>query len=264
MSGGRVEGRIAVVTGGAQGIGEGIVRRLVEDGASVLIADLQEARATELARALSASGARAAAVGVDVADRSSVDEIPRAVEAAFGAPLDLLVCNAGVQTFQHAVDVSTEEWDRVVDVNARGTLYSLQMAAHAMDASASPARSIVATASIQARLGSPYYPHYSASKAAVLSLVRSFALTLAPQGIRVNAVAPGVIDTPLWEVADRAISALRGVAPGSAREARIAAVPLGRMGTPEDVAASVAFLASDDAAYITGECLHVCGGDVML
>ncbi|WP_257790999.1 SDR family NAD(P)-dependent oxidoreductase [Mycetocola zhujimingii] len=260
----RLQDRIAVVTGGAQGIGEGIVRRLVADGARVLIADLQYDRAAALADELNAAGASAAAARVDVADKSSVDEIPSQVEDAFGAPFDLLVCNAGVQTFQHAVDVSAEEWDRVLDVNARGTLFSMQMAARAINTDPTSFPAIVAMASIQARLGSPYYPHYSASKAAVLSLVRSFAVTLAPRGIRVNAVAPGVIDTPLWAVADEKISALKGVAPGSARESRIAAVPLGRMGTPEDVAASTSFLASSDASYITGECIHVSGGDVML
>lgn len=230
----------------------------------MLIADLNVDRATDLAAEIVASGASAAAARVDVAEKASVDAIPAHVAEAFGAPFDVLVCNAGVQTFQHAVDVSAEEWDRVLDVNARGTLFSMQMAARAINTDPASLPAIVAIASIQARLGSPYYPHYSASKAAVLSLVRSFALTLAPHGIRVNAVAPGVIDTPLWGVADEKISALKGIAPGSAREARIAAVPLGRMGTPEDVAASTSFLASADASYITGECIHVCGGDVML
>ena len=264
MSGGKLAGRTAVVTGGAQGIGEGIVRRLVADGAQVLIADLQIERAASLAEELGGDGIKVLAAAVDVAEQQSVDAIPELVEAAFGAPFDLMVCNAGVQTFQHAVDVSSEEWDWVLDVNARGTLYCMQMAARsiAKDPDLSPA--VVAVASIQARLGSPFYPHYSASKAAVLSLVKSFALTLAPQGIRVNAVAPGVIDTALWAVADQKLSSLRGIEPGSSKAARIASVPLGRMGTAEDVAASTSFLASSDASYITGECLHVCGGDVML
>jgi NAD(P)-dependent dehydrogenase (short-subunit alcohol dehydrogenase family) len=181
------------------------------------------------------------------------------VVAAFGDPYEYFVCNAGVQTFQKAVDVTVAEWDRVLDINARGTLLSIQAAATMPAGSA-----IVAMASIQGRLGGPYYPHYSASKAAVLSLVKSFALALAGNGIRVNAVAPGIIDTPLWDEADRRLSALKGEEPGMARAERIAAVPLGRAGTPADVAAAVSFLLSDDASYITGECIHVCGGDVML
>src|SRR5690606_29022766 len=102
------------------------------------------------------------------------------------------------------------------------------------------------------------------SKAAVLSLVKSFAAALAPQGIRVNAVAPGIVDTPLWDRADATLSALKGQDAGEARKARIAAVPLQRAGTPADMAAATSFLLSPDASYITGECIHVCGGDVML
>lgn len=260
MTGGRLHGRVAVVTGAAQGIGAGIAARLAADGARVLVTDVNADEAERTADTIRAGGGDAQATFVDVSDRDSIFSVPDTVRSVFGAPLDLMVCNAGVQTFQHALDVTVEEWDKVLDVNARGTMLTMQMCGKAMDAKGA----IVAVASIQGRLGSPFYPHYSASKAAVLSLVRSFALTLAPRGVRVNAVAPGVIDTPLWEVADKEISRLRGIVPGSARKDRIAAVPLGRPGTPEDVAASVSFLASDDASYITGECIHVCGGDVML
>ncbi|WP_158241054.1 SDR family NAD(P)-dependent oxidoreductase [Mycolicibacterium goodii] len=260
----RFQSRIAVVTGAAQGIGAGIAERLVFEGAKVLVADLDLDAAEATARRL---GSSASAFRLDVADRASVDTLPEATRTAFGATMDLLVCNAGVQTWTRAVDVTTEEWDACLDVNARGALYCLQMASRAMSQAVpgSPeAPAIVAMASIQGRLAGPYYPHYSASKAAVLSLVKSFAVALAPQGIRVNAVAPGIVDTPLWDRADTALSALTGNNAGEARTARIAAVPLQRAGTPADVAAAAAFLLSPDASYITGECVHVCGGDVML
>lgn len=261
---GRFDGRVAVVTGAAQGIGAGVAERLVSEGARVLVADVNLDAAEETTSLL---GERAAAFRLDVADRASVDAIPGAALTAFGVPMDLLVCNAGIQTWTRAVDVSTEEWDSILDVNARGILYCLQMASRAMPraipgSSAAPA--IVAMASIQGRLAGPFYPHYSASKAAVLSLVRSFAAALAPQGIRVNAVAPGIVDTPLWDRADAVLSELKGQDAGEARRARVAAVPLQRPGTPADMAAATAFLLSDDASYITGECIHVCGGDVML
>jgi NAD(P)-dependent dehydrogenase (short-subunit alcohol dehydrogenase family) len=253
-------GRVAVVTGAAQGIGAGIAARLGGEGARVVVADINTVKAQELADHIVARGGDAKAVTLAVSDPESVRGLGAAVDEAYGEAFSYLVCNAGVQTFRRAVDVPVDEWDRVLDINARGTMLSMQAAANVMPEGAA----IVAIASIQGRLGGPYYPHYSASKAAVLSLVKSFALALAPQRIRVNSVAPGIIDTPLWAVADREISALKGVEPGAARVERIAAVPLGRAGTPDDVAAAVSFLLSDDASYITGECIHVCGGDVML
>lgn len=260
----RLAGRVAVVTGGAQGIGEGIVRRLVDDGAGVLIADRDLDRAQALAAEL---GEAVHAAAVDVGDPDSVRGLPAATEAAFGRAFDLFVSNAGIQTFQRGVDLTVSEWDAVLDVNARGLLLCLQTAARAMTPArpgAPDAPAFVAIASIQARLPGPYYPHYSASKAAVLSLVKSFAVELAPAGIRVNAVAPGIVTTALWDRADAALSSLTGRAPGDARRERIDAVPLKRPGTPEDIAAATAFLLSGDASYITGECIHVCGGDVML
>jgi NAD(P)-dependent dehydrogenase (short-subunit alcohol dehydrogenase family) len=110
----------------------------------------------------------------------------------------------------------------------------------------------------------PLYPHYAASKAAVISLTKSFAAALAADGIRVNTVAPGMIDSPMWDEADREFARRLGLPEGEPRRRRISQIPLGRPGTPEDAAAAVAYLASDDAAYITGECLHVSGGDIML
>lgn len=256
----RFGGAVAVVTGAAQGIGAGIAQRLAADGARVILADLNVAAAAATATAIRDAGHQAREAEVDVCDPASARGLAGLAEDAFGAPFSLLVCNAGIQTFERAQDVTVAEWDKVLDVNARGTLLCLQAGARAMPEGSSA----VAIASIQGRIGGPYYPHYSASKAAVISLVKSFALALAPRGVRVNAVAPGIVATPLWDLADEKLSALKGEEPGTARAERIAAVPLGRAGTPADVAAAVSFLLSSDASYITGECLHVCGGDVML
>ncbi len=260
----RFDGRVAVVTGAAQGIGAAVAERLVEEGAKVLLADINLELAQATAERL---GKSAVAFQLDVTNRENVDEIPAAVQAAFGAPMDLMACVAGIQTWTKAIDVTTREWDAIMDVNARGLLYCLQMAGKNMPSrtpGSASAPSIVAMASIQGRLPGPFYPHYSASKAAVISLVKSFAIALAPQGIRVNTVAPGIVDTQLWDKADQALSAIKGQDAGEARAARIAAVPLKRPGNPVDVAAATTFLLSDDASYITGECIHVCGGDTML
>jgi len=251
---------VAVVTGGAQGVGEGIATRLAQDGAHVVIADLNVTAASAAAARLAAEGWRADAVRLDIADPDSVAALGPAIRAVTDSPVNYFVANAGVQTFQRATELPVDEWDLVMTVNARGTMLSLQEAARLMPDGAA----IVAIASIQGRVGAPFYPHYGASKAAILSLVKSFALALAPRRVRVNSVAPGIVATALWDQADLRLSALTGRAPGAARAERIASVPLGRAGSPEDVAAAVAFLLSDDASYITGECIHVCGGDVML
>jgi NAD(P)-dependent dehydrogenase (short-subunit alcohol dehydrogenase family) len=254
---------IAVITGGGGGIGGAVADRLAEEGAAVVVTDVVPDAAERTAERINRSGGRALAIAVDVRDQTSLDGIPAAALKAFGAEPDLVVCNAGYQTFATIDQLNDQQWNDVLDTNAHGTFLTMRMAADSMRRTG--VRGTITTiASIQARLGSLYYAHYSASKAAVLSLTKSFALALAPHGIRVNCVAPGVIETELWAKADREMAALRGVAPGVPKKERIAQVPLGRGGTPEDVAGAVAFLASDDAAYITGECLHVCGGDVML
>lgn len=250
----------AIVTGAARGVGSGVAERLAQDGAAVAVADRDLDAAVRTAARITADGGTAQAVHLDVADPGSVSRLGDAVRRLFDEPVRYFVANAGVQTFEHALDLSVEEWDTVLDINARGTLLSFQEAARCMPDGAS----IVAIASIQGRVGGPFYPHYSASKAAIISLVKSFALALAPRRIRVNSVAPGIIETALWDHADARLSALSGREPGAARAERIARVPLGRAGTVQDVAAATAFLLSEDASYVTGECLHVCGGDVML
>ena len=256
-----LRGRLAVVTGGGGGIGRAISLRLAQEGATILVTDRDLASAEVGAAAIRDMGGSASSLEVDVTKPSHIKRLSATWrEGQLGRPTVVVSC-AGLQTFTDVLDVSTEDWDRVMDVNAKGALLVLQAAARAMG---NAGGSIVTVASLQARLGSRYYAPYSASKAAVLSLTRSFAVALAAQGIRVNAVAPGIVDAGLWELADAELARLRGVSSGVPRQERIAQVPLGRAGTPDDVASAVAFLASDDASYITGECLHVCGGDLML
>lgn len=256
-----LRGRLAVVTGGGGDIGRAICERLSYEGAVVLVVDRDEGSAARTVEAIRGSGGEATSLGVDVTRPDEIERLAAYWRAEFATPPGVVVTCAGVQTFADVLDLAATDWDRVMDVNAKGTLLTAQAAAASMEGTGG---SIVTISSIQARLGSRFYAHYSASKAAVLSLTRSLAVALAPAGIRVNAVAPGIVDAGMWEVADAELARLQGVPRRVPRRERIAKVPLGRAGSPEDIAAAVAFLASDDASYITGECLHVCGGDVML
>ena len=250
MASQRFAGKRALVTGGSRGIGLAIVERLTAEGAHVIIADLDE---TEAKTAASAVG-NAEALRLDVADKSMFDDAARSVGS-----LDIVVANAGIQTFAPAEQLTVEDWDRVLDVNARGTLLTLQMAAQLLN----PGGSAVAISSIQALLPNRLTAHYAASKSAVLSLVRSFAAELAPRGIRVNAVAPGRIDTQLSDFGSVEVGRITGEDADTVLERRVALNPMNRIGRPDEIASVVAFLASEDASYVTGECINVCGGDVM-
>lgn len=250
----RFTGKRALVTGGGRGIGRAVVERLATEGADVVVADVDAARAEAVAAVVREKGGAAESVALDVA-------VPQAFERAGErvGRLDVVVANAGIQTFAPAGELTVSDWDRVLDVNARGALLTLQLAARSLVDSGCA----VALASIQALLPNPLSADYAASKAAVLSLTKTFAAALAPRGIRVNAVAPGRIDTGLSDFASAEVGKITGQAPAEALERRLAANPLGRIGRPDEVTAAVAFLASDDASYITGECVNVCGGDVM-
>lgn len=259
----RLHGRRAVVSGGAHGIGKAIAERLASEGAAVAIFDVDDASASEVCESISAEGGTAVPLHVDVTEPDQIREGATAAEAALGGIADIVVCNAGYQTFNDLWSLSLSEWDDVFRVNVRGAFSLLRTLGGAMREDGVPG-SMVTITSLQSRLPAPFYAHYAASKAALLSLTKSFAADLAPRGIRVNSVAPGAIETRLWELADGEMARLRGVEPGTPKRERIAGTPFRRLGQPDEIAAAVAFLASDDASYITGECLHVCGGDFML
>jgi len=248
-------GRRALVTGGGQGIGRAIAERLAAEGATVLIADINAARAAEAAATIRNKGGEADSLTLDVSDPARVDHAAIQV-----GQLDVVVANAGIQTFGPVSELSAAEWDRVLTVNALGTLLTLQLAAHTV----AEGGAVVTIASIQALLPNPLSANYAASKAAVLSLTKTFAAELAPRGVRVNAVAPGRINTGLADYASTEIGRLTGQDPQATVRQRLASNPLRRIGEPSEVAAVVAFLASSDASYVTGECIHVCGGDLMI
>jgi 3-oxoacyl-[acyl-carrier protein] reductase len=247
---GRVDGKVAIVIGAARGIGAAIALRLVEEGARVVIADTLEADGRAMAERLSEHGA-ATFVATDVSRKQSVDALLEATLARFGRT-DILVQNAGIYPYTMLPDIAVEEWDAVLGVNLRGCFLAIQACARPMRAQ--KYGRIVLTSSITGpRVTSPGHGHYSASKAGINGLIRAAAIELAPDGITVNGVEPGNIMTEGLQ-AERA--------PGYIR-AMERSVPLGRLGTPRDVAHAVLFLVSDEAAYITGTTIVIDGGQIL-
>ena len=258
----RLAARFVVVTGAAGSIGRAILARLTAEGATVAALDLRAVPTEQLEALAVPPGAVVHGGSVDVTDRSALEAAAERLEARLGRPPDAVVAAAGVQGFVSVEQLPLDELERVMRVNVGGPLVTSQVFAPRLRRAGGG--SVVVLASVQGRIANPESAHYAASKAAALSLTRSLAVALAPDRIRVNAVAPGMIDSDMWDEADRELARLRGVPAGEPRRQRLARVPLGRPGTTEDVAAAVAYLVSDDSAYITGECLHVSGGDLML
>ncbi len=259
---GQLDGRTILITGAARGIGAACARRLAADGARLVLADLDagvEKVAAELGQV---------AVRADVTRREDIERLVDAPYRRWGR-LDVLFNNAGVIRVQPLLDVTEDEWDRVMSVNLRAVFFVLQAASRRMlrqDAIAgSELRGkLIQTASIAAyRGGNHLTAPYSASKAGVVSLTRSAAQALARERITSNCVCPGAVETAMWEQIDRELGALEGLAPGEAWKRRIRGIPLGRPERPEDVARVVAFLAGPDSDYMTGQAINVDGGMVM-
>jgi meso-butanediol dehydrogenase / (S,S)-butanediol dehydrogenase / diacetyl reductase len=254
---GRLAGRVLVVTGAASGIGRAIARACAAEGALVTGLDIDEPGLTSLQAELGDSGQ---AADVATADIRSGEQARAAVAAVLSARghIDVLVNAAGVSTMAYVVDLTEAEWDQNFAVNTKGVFLMTQAVLPSMIARQSGC--VVSIASAAGKRGSRMFSHYSASKFAVVGFTQSVALEVAASGVRVNSVCPGLISTPMqvrevgWE------AALRGTTEQAVRDRYAAAVPLGRVGTPADVAATVVFLASDEASYITGESVDVGGG----
>jgi D-sorbitol dehydrogenase (acceptor) len=253
----RLTGKVALVTGGARGIGRAICQAYAREGARVAVADLMADEARDCAGTLGDTGM---ALGMDVTDPASIAKGVAQVEAEWGG-IDVLVNNAGVFNMASIDRITAEDYRRQFDVNVGGTLFAIQAVVPGMKARGGGA--IINFSSQAGRRGEPNIAVYCATKAAVISVTQSLALELAGDGIRVNAIAPGVIDTPMWEVVDGLFAEYENKPRGQKKREVGEAVPLGHMGTPEEVADPCVFLASDEARYITAQCLNVDGGNWM-
>jgi 2-hydroxycyclohexanecarboxyl-CoA dehydrogenase len=247
------ENQSAIVTGAASGIGRATAMRLAAQGAAVVIADLNAQGAIDVAETIAGQGGRALALEVDVTNAPGVRAMVERAVGAFGR-VDILVSNAGWDRAGPFADTDEEFWDRVIAINYRGHLATCHAALPYMREQG--AGRIVTVASDAGRVGSSGEVVYSGAKGAVIAFTKGLAREVARYGINVNCVAPGLVDTPL----------LAGIAEGHEKliAAIVRSIPLGRTGTPEEIAAAICFFASPDAAYITGQTLSVNGGLTML
>lgn len=257
----RYNGKTVVVTGGNKGIGFAVAKRFADEGANVVIGSV-EPQVEEAAAELRKGGANAIGVICNVTDKSAVIAMYERAEKEFGS-VDISVQNAGVITIAKIEDLTEQEWDANLNVNTKGAFLCCQEAIRRMRASGKGGK-LINMASGQARDGFIYTPHYAASKYGVMGMSQSLAKEVALDNITVNAVCPGIIQSDMWDYNDRVWGEMLGdFGPGELMASWVQNIPMKRAGEGKDVAALIAFLASDDAAYITGQTINVDGGLIM-
>jgi meso-butanediol dehydrogenase/(S,S)-butanediol dehydrogenase/diacetyl reductase len=256
---GRLAGKVALVTGGARGLGLAVCERLAAEGAAVAVLALHSDTARAAAERLAAEGGRAIALSGDVANEADVVDAVAATVAQLGR-LDVMVNNAGTIEISPLIEQTLDGWERVQAVNLRGVFLGCREAARQMIAQGEGGR-ILNCSSGAGRRGGALVGAYTASKFGVIGLTQSLAVELAAHGITVNAYCPGhVTVTPMWEFIDSELQRRDGLAPGEAGATAVSDAPLARSGRPEEIAALVAFLASDESSFITGESILIDGG----
>ena len=246
--------QVAIVTGAAQGIGRAIAHRLARDGFAVALVDINEDGLDEVKREIEALGPQALALRADITQLEEIQKV--IVRAAEWGQLTVLVNNAGRVSIRPFLEVTEEDWDAIMTLDLKSVFFAMQFAARHMQAGGR----IVNISSISGRSGRPDQAHYAAAKCGVISLTQSAALAFASQGITVNAVCPGVVDTPMTSGIHEIRAGALGITPEESLARMVARIPLGRLETTDDVAGTVSFLCSPDASYITGQSLNVCGG----
>jgi len=257
----RFEGKTVVITGASGGIGAAFAARFAAEGAAIVLSAI-DTKVEAVAADLAATGAKVAVMRMDVTDSDAVKALYDLAEERFGR-VDISIQNAGVITIAKIEDMTEAEWDKVTAVNTKGVFLCCQEAIARMRRHGEGGR-LINTASGQARQGFIFTPHYAASKFGVVGITQSLAKEVAKENITVNAICPGIIETDMWAYNDSAWGKLLGdYKPGELMAEWVKNIPMGRAGTGADVSGLVAFLASDDAAYITGQTINVDGGLIM-
>jgi NAD(P)-dependent dehydrogenase (short-subunit alcohol dehydrogenase family) len=257
----RLQDRHALLTGAGGGIGLAVAEAFLAEGARCTVLDLVATPSAGVAALLATHADRLAYVGADIAKVESLGAVVDAAAQRYGT-VDVLFNNAAIFDMAPLLESDERMYQRLFDVNVKGMFFMMQAVLARLVAAGQPG-SIVNLASQAGRRGEALVSHYCASKAAVISYTQSAALAMASRGIRVNAISPGVIDTPMWQHVDALFARHEGLRPGEKKLAVGKAVPLGRMGVPADIVGAAVFLASDEAAYITGQTLNVDGGNVL-
>ena len=256
----QLKDKVAIVTGAASGIGEAIALGYGKEGAHVVLADINETGVREVANEITAMGQKAKAVRFDVTDFAASKTLVADTVKEFGS-LDILVNNAGICKISPIWDVTPEEWDPTFDVNVKGLFFLAQAACEPMRKQRSG--KIINIASGAGRSPDPYAACYSASKASVISITKSFAIAMGQYKVNVNAIAPGLVKTAFWDAANLEFAKIHGNEPGATFNEYCRGILLGRPGEPEDIVPMAIFLAGSGSDYITGETYNVLGGLIM-
>jgi len=257
----RLKDKVAIITGGARGIGQAIAKRYAIEGAYCIIADINIDDAQETVEEITGKGQKAMAVKLDVTKQDDIGSMVDTVVKKLGR-IDILVNNAGVVEIQPLLEIEYSNWDRVFDVNAKGLFFVLQAVAKQMIKQGTGGQ-IINFASEAGQMAQELVLAYSATKAAVISITKNAAMELIKHKIRVNAISPGVVNTPMWDTVDELLAKYRNLPKGEPRRDTEKAVPYGRFGRPEDLEGIAVFLASDESEYMIGQTVNVDGGRVM-